>query len=93
MKHIHISVHGAVQGVAYRHHTKLKADELGLAGYCRNLSDGSVEIVVSGADADVLTDFVEWTKIGSPASAVSYIAYRDLDDNPRPASTTFEILR
>ena len=37
-------VRGIVQGVAFRHHTKVRARELGLAGWVRNLPDGSVEV-------------------------------------------------
>ena len=42
-------VRGRVQGVGYRYFVEHAADELGLAGYARNLPDGSVEVYAVGA--------------------------------------------
>ena len=36
-------VSGRVQGVSFRKHTKAKAEELGLMGWCRNTRRGTVE--------------------------------------------------
>mmetsp|Transcript_8123 Transcript_8123/g.18287 ORF Transcript_8123/g.18287 Transcript_8123/m.18287 type:complete len:119 (-) Transcript_8123:191-547(-) len=36
-------VSGRVQGVFFRKHTKAKAEELGLTGWCRNTPHGTVE--------------------------------------------------
>lgn len=41
-------VHGRVQGVGFRWFVLREADRLGLAGYVRNLPDGSVEVVARG---------------------------------------------
>jgi len=41
-------IKGRVQGVGFRYFTKNKAKELGLRGWVRNLSDGSVEIQATG---------------------------------------------
>ena len=35
---------GKVQGVYFRHSTRLEAERLALSGYARNLPDGSVEV-------------------------------------------------
>ncbi|MBR9704393.1 acylphosphatase [Candidatus Pacearchaeota archaeon] len=43
-----INLKGRVQGVSFRSFTNINAIRLGLKGYVKNLSDGSVEIVVSG---------------------------------------------
>lgn len=51
-----IIVTGNVQGVFFRAKTKDHADHLGLKGYVRNLSDGSVEICVMGEEIDALLD-------------------------------------
>ena len=51
-----IIVTGNVQGVFFRAKTKDHADHLGLKGYVRNLSDGSVEICVMGEKIDALLD-------------------------------------
>jgi acylphosphatase len=49
-------VHGAVQGVGYRHFVSRIAFKNGISGIVRNASDGSVEIVAEG-DSGSLTAF------------------------------------
>lgn len=39
---------GRVQGVGFRYTARALADTMGLIGYAKNLTDGTVEIVVSG---------------------------------------------
>jgi len=46
-------VFGKVQGVYFRHSTRLEAQRLGLRGSARNLPDGSVEVLAQGAAAAV----------------------------------------
>ena len=46
-------VSGRVQGVAYRYFTLEAANRLSLAGWVRNLVDGSVEVVAQGSDEDL----------------------------------------
>ena len=41
-------VKGRVHGVGYRFYAVSKAEALGLKGFARNLSDGSVEVVAEG---------------------------------------------
>jgi acylphosphatase len=45
---LHAYVHGWVQGVGYRYFVVNNALALGLRGYTRNLSDGSVEVLAQG---------------------------------------------
>jgi acylphosphatase len=42
-------VTGRVQGVGYRYFVQREAQALALAGFVRNLQDGSVEVVAEGA--------------------------------------------
>jgi acylphosphatase len=42
-------VAGKVQGAYFRHSTRGEAQRLGIAGYARNLPDGSVEVLACGA--------------------------------------------
>ncbi len=44
-------VSGRVQGVGYRYYVIREAQALALAGWVRNLADGSVEVVAAGEDA------------------------------------------
>ncbi|MCB0734748.1 MAG: acylphosphatase [Flavobacteriales bacterium] len=65
-----ITITGRVQGVFFRKYTQLKAMELGLLGYVRNLPDGSVEAVVHGS-AEGVQRFISWCHEGSPLSKVT----------------------
>mgnify|MGYP000844133996 CR=1 FL=1 len=53
MKSVRVVVSGRVQGVWYRAWTEKEALARGLDGWVRNRSDGTVEAVFSGADADI----------------------------------------
>jgi acylphosphatase len=46
-------VSGTVQGVFYRATTQRKARELGITGWARNCSDGTVEVLACGDEAAV----------------------------------------
>ncbi len=46
-----IRFYGKVQGVGFRYHAKNAASSLGLTGWVRNESDGSVSMEVQGEDA------------------------------------------
>ena len=46
---------GRVQGVGYRYFALREAQVLGVAGYAKNLPDGSVEVVAEGSDEAVLS--------------------------------------
>jgi acylphosphatase len=48
MHHLHLLVHGRVQGVGFRYFVLREASSLALTGTVRNLSDGSVEVVAEG---------------------------------------------
>ena len=50
---VRLRVQGRVQGVWFRGWTRSEATRLGLAGWVRNRSDGSVEILVIGPPAAV----------------------------------------
>lgn len=46
-------VSGRVQGVGYRYFVQRAAQQLGIAGYAKNLSDGRVEVYAIGAEAQL----------------------------------------
>lgn len=60
---------GRVQGVFFRAETRDTARRLGLAGWVRNLSDGSVEALFEGERREV-ESAVEWCGTGPPAARV-----------------------
>ena len=45
---LHAYVYGQVQGVGFRYFVVRQAQALGLRGYARNESDGSVEVLAQG---------------------------------------------
>ena len=67
---IHIIVHGRVQGVWFRAGTKERADELGLFGWVKNQSEGTVEIHAEGKKLQ-LENFILWCRKGTPAANVT----------------------
>ncbi len=72
MERMQIVVHGRVQGVGYRQHTRLEAMKLGLLGYVKNLPDDTVKIVAEGESAE-LTQLLHWAKTGPIAAQVQHI--------------------
>lgn len=64
-----VIVHGRVQGVGFRWHTRRKAEELGLAGWVKNRADGCVECMIEGPD-DALEAMLAWLRRGPPAARV-----------------------
>ncbi|MFA4015323.1 MAG: hypothetical protein RUDDFDWM_000403 [Candidatus Fervidibacterota bacterium] len=66
---LHAIVYGLVQGVGYRYFTIWEASKLGLTGYVRNLSDGSVEVVAEGSKEE-LDKLLEKLHQGPPAARV-----------------------
>jgi len=71
-----VIVHGLVQGVAFRHHTCRRAEELGVCGWVRNLPDGSVEGTFEG-DEIAVRAMVEWCRSGPPAARVERLDIRN----------------
>lgn len=63
MQYQRMRVYGRVQGVFFRDAACRKARKLSLAGYVKNLPDGSVEIVASGGSGAVEQLFA-WAKRG-----------------------------
>jgi acylphosphatase len=49
-------VRGRVQGVGFRYFARQRADRLGIAGFARNLPDGSVEVIAEG-EAEAMAAF------------------------------------
>lgn len=78
----HVVVHGRVQGVFFRESTRRRADTAGVAGWIANRSDGSVEAVFEGDEADVgvLIDFV---RQGPAGAAVERVDVADAEPEGR----------
>jgi acylphosphatase len=80
---------GRVQGVGFRYFAVRAARELGVAGWVRNLPDGSVETLVEGEEAAVEL-YLERLKQGPSASRVERVA---VEDRLEEGLSSFEIAR
>jgi acylphosphatase len=65
-------VTGLVQGVNFRWFTQRRASELGLVGYVRNRSDGSVEFVAEGS-REALARLLDFARVGPPSAVVENV--------------------
>ena len=70
-------VTGRVQGVYYRYFTREEASRLGLAGWVKNLPDGSVEAQVQGSP-DKIEALRARLRQGPPMAVVDAISEEDL---------------
>jgi acylphosphatase len=76
-------VKGRVQGVFYRASTVEQANLLGVNGWVRNLSDGRVELVVSG-EAAAVDRLVAWLWRGPPQALVEAVTLEEWTANVEP---------
>jgi len=59
----HYRIVGRVQGVFYRGSARTEAQRLGLDGWVRNLTDGSVQAYACG-NTSALDEFEQWLEVG-----------------------------
>jgi acylphosphatase len=67
-----VIIHGLVQGVYFRASTRETALRLGVRGWVRNLSDGSVEALFEGENKKV-EELVGWCYKGPPGARVTEV--------------------
>lgn len=82
-------VTGKVQGVFFRQSTVDVARQLRITGWCRNLSDGSVEVYACGDEA-MLAQLQSWLAKGPPSARVRKVERFLVDMDPHE---DFEIRR
>ena len=59
----HLTISGTVQGVFYRESMRTEATRLGVTGWVRNCSDGTVEAMVQGT-AEAVATIIAWAQQG-----------------------------
>jgi len=69
---VHVFISGRVQGVFFRSNTKRVADNLGIKGWVRNLSDGRVEVVAEG-EKNRIDNLIKFLKKGPEAGRVDNV--------------------
>jgi acylphosphatase len=67
---VRLVVRGRVQGVYYRFSMVHEAVRVGVTGWVRNRSDGSVEAIVQGAP-DRVDEVIAWARRGPRAAEVA----------------------
>lgn len=90
MKRVRLRVEGRVQGVWYRQSTANEANRLGLAGWVRNLPDGSVEAAVEGEE-DKVEALSAWCASGPPFARVTNI--QKTEEEPQGLTPPFRVER
>jgi acylphosphatase len=66
---LHLEITGLVQGVGYRQSMQSVAGAGGVSGWVRNRTDGSVEAMVQGSQADI-ERLLAWCHDGPPGAKV-----------------------
>ncbi|MGF1681223.1 acylphosphatase [Photobacterium minamisatsumaniensis] len=68
---------GMVQGVGFRFHTAHEGLKYGLAGYAKNLPDGSVEVLLCGHEEQV-AQLLHWLNAGPKTSRVDSVVAEEV---------------
>ncbi|WP_428680539.1 acylphosphatase [Reyranella sp.] len=82
-----LAITGRVQGVGYRDWAMAAAQRLGLSGWVRNRSDGSVEALVVGDD-DAVGRMIEACRRGPTLARVDAVDVEPVDLDVLPAGFT-----
>ena len=80
-----LTIRGRVQGVGYRDAMLDAARALGVAGWVRNLRDGTVEARVQGS-VDAVEALVAWSRRGPPAARVTDVGIEEAAVDTRLAA-------
>lgn len=87
--HKNITLRGQVQGVFLRATTQRMGRKLGVNGFVKNKSDGSVYAEAEGK-LDAVSSFIDWCHQGSPGAKVKEV---EVSDGPVQDYTDFRIVR
>ncbi|HEY6967205.1 MAG TPA: acylphosphatase [Burkholderiales bacterium] len=77
-----LRIYGRVQGVGYRYALRREAVAHGVAGWVRNLRDGTVEALLQGDEAAV-DAVAAWAQRGPPAAIVERVDIRPAEESAK----------
>lgn len=86
-----LHIHGTVQGVGFRWSMAQAATQLGVSGWVRNCTDGTVEALAVGS-AQQVDALIEWAHAGPPGARVTEVVAHDAPV-PEPLPDGFDIAR
>lgn len=73
------TVTGLVQKVHFRKLTKLKAEQLGISGWCRNSPDGSSVVGELEGSRRAVDEMLQWLRsVGSPKSRIDHLTISNM---------------
>ena len=90
MQRVHLVIRGRVQGVGFRWFAATRAQAAHVAGFVRNLPDGSVEVEAEGSK-DALVRLVRELKRGPKSAVVTDVSETWSESDPRHRG--FEVTR
>lgn len=90
MRRVRAIITGRVQGVSYRASTATEARRLGVVGWVKNNSDGSVELEAEGDD-DKVSALLAWCENGPPMARVTNVSTEE--QAPKRSETAFAVTR
>lgn len=76
-----LAIRGRVQGVGFRYAMVEAAAAIGVAGWVRNLRDGTVKALVQG-EASTIDAIIVWCQRGPPAARVDTVDVAAVDADP-----------
>uniref|UniRef100_A0A8C8BEU4 Acylphosphatase n=1 Tax=Otus sunia TaxID=257818 RepID=A0A8C8BEU4_9STRI len=89
LKSVDYEVFGRVQGVCFRMYTEEQARKLGVVGWVKNTSQGTVTGQVQGPE-DKVNAMKSWlTKVGSPSSRIDRTNFSNEKEIPKLDFTGF----
>lgn len=77
---VKINVYGKVQGVGFRYSVLQKANDMGINGFVKNRTDGSVYMEIE-AESDIIEIFVSWCKKDPSWSRVNQVKVMEIPFN------------
>ncbi len=87
---INATVTGRVHGVGFRYATVARAQALGIEGWVRNTTRGTVEVLAQG-DRDAIDRFVAFLRTGPQAARVDRVTILETIPNPNIEGFTVRV--
>ncbi|MBI9053876.1 MAG: acylphosphatase [Bacteroidales bacterium] len=80
IRSVKLNIYGQVQGVGFRYSALQKANEIGVCGFVKNRTDGSVYMEIE-AEPELIEEFIYWCKHDPSWSRVDEVVVVDIPFN------------